>query len=109
MPRPTLVVNFRSFSSGCAVETKCSVTVANVSLQQGQGLHGSFGRGETFNFMAAVGPDFKSGFVDRMPVGNADVRADDRPHHGAAAARRAAPCRDESRRSAHNGAPVASP
>ena len=41
--------------------------------QQGQGHHGGFGRAESFNFMAAVGPSFKSGFVDTMPVGNVDV------------------------------------
>ena len=36
-------------------------------------MHGSFGRGDTLNFMAAIGPDFKSGFVDTLPVNNADV------------------------------------
>jgi arylsulfatase A-like enzyme len=71
-PRPSMVVNLRSFSTGCEVETNCSVTVSNLQ-QQGQGHHGGFGRSETFNFMAAVGPDFKSGFVDTMPVGNVDV------------------------------------
>lgn len=25
------------------------------------------------NFMAAIGPDFKAGFVDELPVSNADV------------------------------------
>ena len=68
-----MVVNFRSYSSGCAVETTCGVTVTDVTLAQGQGFHGSFGRGETFNFMAAIGPDFRAGFVDPMPVGNTDV------------------------------------
>src|SRR5262249_62321518 len=43
------------------------------ALQQGQGMHGSFSRGETMNFMAAIGPDFKAGFVDEAPVSNADV------------------------------------
>src|SRR6185503_6328910 len=71
-PRPSLVVNLRSFSTGCAVETNCSVMVSNAQ-QQGQGHHGGFGRAETFNFMAAVGPSFKRGFVDTMPVGNVDV------------------------------------
>ena len=42
-------------------------------LGQGQGMHGSFGRGDTKNFMAAIGPDLKSGFVDQLPVSNADV------------------------------------
>jgi arylsulfatase A-like enzyme len=70
--RPSLVVNLRSSSTGCAVETNCSVLVSNAG-QQGQGHHGGFGRGETFNFMAAIGPSFKAGFVDTMPVGNMDV------------------------------------
>ena len=42
-------------------------------LQQGQGMHGSFSRGDTLNFMAAIGPDFKAGYVDPLPVSNADV------------------------------------
>ncbi len=41
--------------------------------QQGQGIHGSFSRADTMNFMAAIGPDFKSGFVNEAPVSNADV------------------------------------
>jgi hypothetical protein len=36
-------------------------------------MHGSFSRGDTLNFMAAIGPDFKSGYVDALPVNNADV------------------------------------
>ena len=36
-------------------------------------MHGSFGRGDTMNFMAAIGPDFKAGYVDPLPVSNADV------------------------------------
>jgi hypothetical protein len=73
MPNPSIVVNFRSFAEGCDEPTKCSVEVADTVLRQGQGMHGSFGRGDTMNFMAAIGPDFKSGFVDALPVGNADV------------------------------------
>ena len=47
--------------------------MADSELQQGQGSHGSLSRGETHNFMAAVGPDFKKGFVDPTPVSNADL------------------------------------
>src|SRR4051794_24620167 len=36
-------------------------------------MHGSFSRADTANFMAAIGPDFKTGFVDPAPVGNADI------------------------------------
>ncbi len=71
-PRPSMLVNFRTFTTGCAEPTTCSVMVSSY-IQQGQGNHGSFSRAETFNFMAAVGPDFKAGYADRMPVGNADV------------------------------------
>ena len=51
----------------------CAVNVADTGLQQGQGMHGSFNRADTMNFMAAIGPDFKSGFVDESPVSNADI------------------------------------
>lgn len=71
-PRPSMLINFRTFTTGCAEPTTCSVMVSSY-LQQGQGNHGSFSRAETFNFMAAVGPAFKAGYADRMPVGNADV------------------------------------
>jgi arylsulfatase A-like enzyme len=74
-PNPSIVVNFRSWSSGCEEPTNCSVHVADTVLRQGQGMHGSFSRGDTMNFSAAIGPDFKSGYVDALPVSNADVGA----------------------------------
>ncbi|SDN09506.1 alkaline phosphatase family protein [Afipia sp. GAS231] len=74
-PQPSIVVNFRSWSSGCEEPTNCSVQVADTVLRQGQGMHGSFSRGDTLNFTAAIGPDFKSGYVDALPVSNADVGA----------------------------------
>ncbi|WP_205451855.1 alkaline phosphatase family protein [Sphingobium estronivorans] len=72
-PTPSIVVNFRSTSSGCAIPTNCQVEVADSNLQQGQGMHGSFGRGDTLNFTAAIGPDFRTRFVDVAPVSNVDV------------------------------------
>jgi hypothetical protein len=72
-PNPSIVVNFRSYTTGCDEPTNCSVEVADTVLRQGQGMHGSFGRGDTMNFMAAIGPDFKTGYVDPLPVSNADV------------------------------------
>jgi hypothetical protein len=74
-PTPSIVVNFRSYVEGCDVPTNCSVEVADTVLRQGQGMHGSFGRGDTMNFMAAIGPDFKAGYADDLPVSNADVGA----------------------------------
>jgi arylsulfatase A-like enzyme len=72
-PTPSIVVNFRSYASGCDEPTNCSVEVADTVLRQGQGMHGSFSRGDTMNFTAAIGPDFKSGYTDALPVSNADV------------------------------------
>jgi hypothetical protein len=73
MPAPSIIVNFRTFSTDAKHPSDSEVELADSSLQQGQGMHGSFGRGDTFNNMAAIGPDFKQGFVDRAPVSNADV------------------------------------
>ena len=72
-PTPSIVVNFRSWAQGCDEPSNCSVEIADTVLRQGQGMHGSFGRGDTLNFMAAIGPDFKTGYVDALPVNNADV------------------------------------
>ena len=72
-PVPSIVVNFRSYVDGCGEPTNCSVEISDTPLRQGQGMHGSFGRGDTLNFMAAIGPDFKAGYVDPLPVNNADV------------------------------------
>jgi predicted AlkP superfamily pyrophosphatase or phosphodiesterase len=72
-PNPSIVVNFRSYVEGCNEPTNCSVEVADTVLRQGQGMHGSFGRGDTMNFMAAIGPDFKAAYADALPVSNADV------------------------------------
>jgi hypothetical protein len=72
-PNPSIVVNFRSYVEGCSKPTNCSVEVADTVLRQGQGMHGSFGRGDTMNFMAAIGPNFKAGYLDPLPVSNADV------------------------------------
>jgi arylsulfatase A-like enzyme len=72
-PTPSIVVNFRSYTTGCDEPTNCSVEIADTVLRQGQGMHGSFGRGDTMNFTAAIGPDFKAGYVDPLPVSNADV------------------------------------
>jgi type I phosphodiesterase/nucleotide pyrophosphatase len=72
-PRPSIVVNFRSFTTGCDEPTLCTAIVADTRYQQGQGMHGSLSRAETMNFMAAIGPDFRRSVVDTAPVSNADV------------------------------------
>jgi hypothetical protein len=72
-PNPSIVVNFRSYATGCDEPINCTVEIADTVLRQGQGMHGSFSRADTMNFMAAIGPDFKVGYIDALPVGNADV------------------------------------
>jgi len=72
-PHPAIVVSFRSFSTGCDEPLLCTVEVADTVLQQGQGMHGSFSRADTMNFMAAKGPYFRAQFVDEAPVSNADI------------------------------------
>jgi phosphodiesterase/alkaline phosphatase D-like protein/arylsulfatase A-like enzyme len=75
LPTPSIVINFKTFSTNPnnPNDPQAQVEVADTTLQQGQGMHGSFGRGDTFNNMAAIGPDFKAGYVDNAPVSNADI------------------------------------
>jgi predicted AlkP superfamily pyrophosphatase or phosphodiesterase len=72
-PHPAIAVNFRSFDTVCGEPVRCTVEIADTILQEGQGMHGSFSRGDTWNFMAMQGPDFKSKFVDPAPASNADL------------------------------------
>ncbi|SDA23046.1 Type I phosphodiesterase / nucleotide pyrophosphatase [Methylobacterium sp. UNC378MF] len=72
-PMPAIVVNFRSFSTGCADPTTCGVEVSDTGLQQGQGMHGSFSRADTRNVMGAMGPSFRAGLRSPVPASNADL------------------------------------
>ena len=78
-PRPAIVINFRSYSTGCDKPVMCTVNVADTCLQQGQGMHGSFNRADTMNFMAAIGTRFQSGLRRRQPGEQCRHRQD----HGA--------------------------
>jgi arylsulfatase A-like enzyme len=72
-PQPSILVSFRSFATQCPNPELCAVEVSDSAYQQGQGMHGSFSRADTHNFMAVAGPDFRKGFRDLAPVSNADV------------------------------------
>jgi arylsulfatase A-like enzyme len=72
-PQPAITVSFRSWSTGCAVPTQCAVEIADTNWRTGGGIHGALHRGDTRNFMAAIGPDFKKRFVNSAPVSNADI------------------------------------
>lgn len=73
LPTPTIVLNFKTFATDSNNPSGSQVEIADTGLQQGQGMHGSFGRGDTYNNMLAIGPDFKQGYTDVAPVSNADV------------------------------------
>jgi hypothetical protein len=72
-PTPTIAVTFKTFSTDPKQPDMTGVKITDYALQHGQGMHGSFGRANTLNFMAAIGPDFKKQFVDRSPISNADI------------------------------------
>jgi arylsulfatase A-like enzyme len=72
MPRPSIVVGFKAFQLTPG-DLLSAVQVSDTPLQEGQGMHGGFGRDSTFNNMAAAGPDFKRGYDDPLPVSNADI------------------------------------
>lgn len=72
LPRPAIAVAFKVFDVD-AGDLMTAAQIADTGLQEGQGMHGGFGRDSTWNNMAAIGPDFKKGFVDEAPAGNADL------------------------------------
>jgi arylsulfatase A-like enzyme len=72
VPRPAIVVSFKHFYQTPG-DLQSAAQIADTTLQEGQGNHGGFGREQTLNNMAAIGPDFKVGFVDAAPAGNVDI------------------------------------
>jgi arylsulfatase A-like enzyme len=72
VPRPAIVVTYQVFYRTPG-DLQSAAQVSDTTLQEGQGMHGGFGRDQTFNNMAAIGPDFKSGFADEAPMGNIDI------------------------------------
>jgi arylsulfatase A-like enzyme len=72
VPRPAIVVTYKVFYK-VPGDLQSAAQISDTTLQEGQGMHGGFGRDQTFNNMAAMGPDFKSGFVDETPMGNIDI------------------------------------
>ena len=71
-PRPAISVNFKTFYLDPS-NLQTGIEIADTGLQQGQGMHGTLARADTFNNIAAIGPDFKTGFVDPIPMSNADI------------------------------------
>ncbi len=78
LPIPSIVVAFRTFDlsareTGLSDALLNAVQISDTAGQQGQGNHGSLGRDNTFNFMAAMGPDFRRRYRDAAPAGNTDI------------------------------------
>ncbi len=72
-PKPAIVVSFKSFPLDPKNPHMTGVVVGS-TREHGQGEHGSLSRANTFNNMAAIGPDFKKRFVSHAPASNADVQ-----------------------------------
>jgi hypothetical protein len=72
VPRPSIVVSYTGFATDPKDPLMTGVIVGG-GQQEGQGNHGSLTRPNTFNNMAAIGPDFKRGYVDAAPIGNVDL------------------------------------
>jgi len=72
VPRPAIIAVFKNFDQ-TASDLQSAAQITDSTLQEGQGNHGGFGREQTWNNMAAMGPDFKAGFVDKVPAGNIDI------------------------------------
>ena len=72
VPRPAIVVTYKVFYQ-MPGDLQSAAQISDTTLQEGEGMHGGFGRDQTFNNMAAMGPDFKMGFVDYSPTGNIDI------------------------------------
>ena len=72
-PQPSVAISFATSDTGCGNPVACGVELADTGLQQGQGMHGTFGRADTMNTMGAIGPDFRAGFADPAPASNADL------------------------------------
>ena len=72
VPHPAIVVAFKVFYQTPG-DLQTAIQVSDASQQHGQGMHGGLGRDSTFNNMAAIGPDFKSRYVDLQPVSNTDI------------------------------------
>jgi hypothetical protein len=72
LPRPAIAVAFKVFYLN-PDDLQTAIQISDATLQEGQGMHGGFGRDSTFNNMAAMGPDFKTRYADPLPAGNADI------------------------------------
>ena len=65
LPRPAIVAAFKVFYLN-PDDLLTAIQISDSTFQEGQGMHGGFGRDSTFNNMAAMGPDFKTRYADPL-------------------------------------------
>jgi hypothetical protein len=70
---PDIIVVFAPSRERCAPAESCTSVVADTPLVEGEGVANVFSRPGTATFMAARGPDFRSGLVSHAPASNADM------------------------------------
>ncbi len=77
---PAIVVAFKSLlpegartASAAASALQNAAQIADTPLSQGQGTGGGVGWESGYNFLAAIGPDFKQHYRDALPVSTADI------------------------------------
>jgi len=71
---PDVVVSLRWNDSPNASGVKGLITADTAPLKKtGRGTHGSLSPYDMHNTLIANGPDFRAGFVDKLPSGNVDI------------------------------------
>jgi arylsulfatase A-like enzyme len=72
-PTPDLVVSFDWDAAAMSASARPAPGTLHSSPQSFRGMHGSFSPVDVHNTLIAVGPDFRSGFVDGYPSSTLDV------------------------------------
>jgi hypothetical protein len=72
-PTPDLVVSFDWDAAAISASARPAPGTLHSSPQSFRGMHGSFSPVDVHNTLIAVGPDFRSGFVDGYPSSTLDV------------------------------------
>ncbi|MDB5320062.1 MAG: hypothetical protein JWN40_1693, partial [Phycisphaerales bacterium] len=70
---PDIVISFRWSDEANVFGLPGMVTSDSEKRIPGQGIHASLSRFDMHNTLIAAGPDFRAGFVDRLPSGNMDL------------------------------------
>lgn len=72
-PNPDIIVSFDFDADAVTAANRDVPGTEYESAQGNRGMHGSFSPRDVHNTLVAVGPDFRRGFLDRLPTGNVDV------------------------------------